>query len=313
VTNIVLSVEAMTKRFGACVAVDQLTLSVREGEVLGLLGPNGAGKTTSISMLCGLLAPDSGRVLFRGAPFGRGHDARTRVGLCPQDIVLWDQSTCIEQLRFMGRMYDLGPSEARRRGDHLLAVFGLEPHRDKLARALSGGMRRRLNLAMALVHDPAVVILDEPEAGLDPQSRVLVREYLRELSRTKTLILTTHDMDEAARLADRVAIIDHGRLLVVDTPEALTRGIGEGDVIEMRLAADRDEARALTVLRELPGGTSALARSGVVIVRTRDGVRALQQFAHVLEAAGIVVADLRLRQATLEDVFITLTGRRLRE
>lgn len=228
----------MTKRYGDLVAVDDLTLDVREGEVFGFLGPNGAGKTTSINLMCGLLKPDAGRVLLKGARLDGDADARARVGVCPQEIVLWDRLTCIEQLQFIGEMYDVPPRESRRRSERLLADLGLEEKRDKQARTLSGGLKRRLNIAMALVHDPEIVILDEPEAGLDLQSRVRVREYIRDLARTRTLILTTHNMDEAERLADRVAIIDHGRLLVLDTPEALKRSVGEGDIIEIRPARD---------------------------------------------------------------------------
>jgi ABC-type multidrug transport system ATPase subunit len=206
---------------GTITAVDDLTLDVFEGEVLGFLGPNGAGKTTAINMMCGLLRPDAGEVLLHGAPLGADPDARARVGLCPQDIVLWDRLTCIEQLQFIGEMYDVRPSESRRRGERLLAELGLEKHGGKQARALSGGMKRRLNIAMALVHDPEIVVLDEPEAGLDPQSRVLVREYIRGLARTRTIILTTHNMDEAQRICDRVGIVDQGRMIALDSPAGL--------------------------------------------------------------------------------------------
>jgi ABC-2 type transport system ATP-binding protein len=303
----------LTKRYGDLVAVDGLTLDVREGEVFGFLGPNGAGKTTSINMMCGLLKPDAGRVLLKGASLAGDADARSRVGVCPQEIVLWDRLTCIEQLQFIGEMYDVPARESRKRAVRLLTDLGLEEKRDKQARTLSGGLKRRLNMAMALVHDPEVVILDEPEAGLDPQSRVRVREYIRELARTRTLILTTHNMDEAERLADRVAIIDHGRLLVLDTPEALKRATGEGDIIEIRPAREGDAQSALLALQGLVGGAASLAEDGAVVVRAPDGVRLLPQIADVLEAIGVTASDMRLRQSTLEDVFIALTGRRLRE
>ena len=252
-------------------------------------------------------------MFLKGAPLTNGRANRARVGVCPQEAVLWDRLTCIEQLQFVGEMYDVPAAEARRRGDRLLADLDLEEKRGKQARTLSGGMRRRLNLAMALVHDPEIVILDEPEAGLDPQSRVRVREYIRDLARTKTLILTTHNMDEADRVTDRVAIMDRGRLLVVDTPEALKRRVGEGDIIEIRPAWAAASGSLLGALDRLPGGTVALTEDGAVLVRARDGVRLLPAVVDLLEGAGVGASDIRLRQSTLEDVFIELTGRRLRE
>ncbi|HEY4720425.1 MAG TPA: ABC transporter ATP-binding protein, partial [Anaerolineae bacterium] len=220
-SNIVLKTEGLTKRYGSLVAVQNLSLEIYAGEVFGFLGPNGAGKTTSINMICGLLKPDAGQVLIDGKPVNGGDAAvRSRVGVCPQDIVLWERLTCLEQLQFMGQMYELSGRDARRRAEQLLIDLDLVEKRNAQARTLSGGMQRRLNLAMALVHDPEIVVLDEPEAGLDPQSRVKVREYIQSLARKKTVILTTHNMDEADRVADRIAIIDHGQLLVLDTPQA---------------------------------------------------------------------------------------------
>ena len=144
---------------------------------------------------------------------------RRRIGLCPQELVIWETLTCLEQLVFVGTQYDLARGEARRRALELLDILGLSDKANKLAKTLSGGMKRRLNLALALVHDPELLVLDEPQAGLDPQSRILVREYIRSLAEEKTVLLTTHEMDEADRLAERIGIIDHGQLLVLDTPE----------------------------------------------------------------------------------------------
>ncbi|MCC6523872.1 MAG: ABC transporter ATP-binding protein, partial [Polyangiaceae bacterium] len=193
---VALEVEGLGKRFGALAAVSDLSLKVRRGEVFGFLGPNGAGKTTSISMMCGLLRPDSGRVLVGGEPIdARSPEVRARVGVCPQRVVVWPELGCLEQLVFVGEMYGVPRAVARERGDALLSLMGLAEKRRARARTLSGGMQRRLNLVLALVHEPEIVVLDEPEAGLDPQSRVLVREYVRTLARSKTVILTTHNMD----------------------------------------------------------------------------------------------------------------------
>ncbi|MBT8224721.1 MAG: ABC transporter ATP-binding protein [Dactylosporangium sp.] len=219
-----LAVTGLVKRYGALAAVDGLSFAVRPGEVFGLLGPNGAGKTTTIRMICGELRRDGGTILLHGTAVEAGRTDRVRVGLCPQEIVVWDKLTCFEQLRFLGEMYGLPGRVATARGERLLADLGLADRARSLAGTLSGGMRRRLNIALALVHDPELVVLDEPGAGLDPQSRVRVREFIRSLAQHRTVLLTTHEMDEAARVCDQVAIIDRGRLLACASPAELTGG-----------------------------------------------------------------------------------------
>jgi ABC-2 type transport system ATP-binding protein len=251
--DIALRVAGLSKSFKDVKAVDGLSLEVRRGEIFGFLGPNGAGKTTAIRMMCGLLRPDAGTVEIAGRPVrARAVGGLSGVGLAPQAIVVWDALTCAEQLEFMGRMYGLDRGLARRRTAALLEAFGLAEKRGRLARTLSGGMLRRLNIALALVHEPALLFLDEPQAGLDPQSRVLVRDYIRGLAGRTTVVLTTHDMDEAEKLSDRVCIIDRGRVLALDRVGAVKAALGPP-------------------------------------------------------------ASLRPREATLEDVFIALTGRGLRE
>jgi ABC-2 type transport system ATP-binding protein len=307
----ILQTRNITKHYGSLTAVNDLTLEVYEGEVFGLLGPNGAGKTTSINMLCGLLRPDSGQVLIHGKVITDGDaSVRSRVGMCPQNIVLWNMLTCLEQMQFIGEMYGLSGKSARQRGKQLLKELDLSEKKDKLARTVSGGMQRRLNLAMALVHDPEILVLDEPEAGLDPQSRVLVREYIKSLAHQKTIILTTHNMDEADRMADRVAIIDHGQLLTVDTPEALKRKVGEGDVLEIELK-DGPMDRAMATITPLVPEISATNHT--LVIRARGVVELLPAILDALHSVGAHPGEVRLRANTLEDVFISLTGRRLRE
>jgi ABC-2 type transport system ATP-binding protein len=341
----------LTKRYGSLTAVDDLCLEVYPGEVFGFLGPNGAGKTTSIHMMCGLLKPDAGRVQVNGLPItDRAADVRSRVGICPQDIVLWERLTCLEQLRFIGEMYGLPANLARARGERLLKDLNLDEKRDTQVQALSGGMRRRLNLLMALVHDPEIVVLDEPEAGLDPQGRVLVREYIHTLARPapdgsrKTVILTTQNMDEADRVADRIAIIDHGKLLVVDTPSALKRSLGTEEVLEIALVkfADNytcsetgtpmhlstglytglheiDEIALGRALGELPVQWSLEPASPLydgnerLVVRATNALALLPAIIERLTSQGFRPGEAHLRTSTLEDVFIRLTGRRLRE
>lgn len=311
-TNVVLKANNLTKRYGDLIAVNNLSLEVYSGEVFGLLGPNGAGKTTSINMMCGLLTPDSGHVTIHDQIVtGASAELRSRVGVCPQEIVLWEKLTCLEQLQFIGEMYGFKAARAHQQSKYLLEKLDLVEKAHKLARTLSGGMQRRLNLAIALVHDPEIVILDEPEAGLDPQSRIKVREYIKTLAQDKTIILTTHNMDEAERLADRVAIIDHGELLVLDTPEALKHSVGEGDVLEIafkdksthtRVALDDFEHRAIITMTD-----------ETLYIRALDIVNLLPLILEKFTAAGIQPGEVRLRENTLEDVFIHLTGRKLRE
>ncbi|OGO16761.1 MAG: hypothetical protein A2Z14_05570 [Chloroflexi bacterium RBG_16_48_8] len=313
-SEVVLRTEGLTKSYGTLKAVDHLTLEINKGEIFGFLGPNGAGKTTSIHMMCGLLRPDAGRVLVHGMPVASGGAGiRACIGVCPQEIVLWERLTCIEQLQFMGEMYGVRGSEARRRGDLLLEEFDLVEKRSKQVRTLSGGLQRRLNLAMALIHDPDIVFLDEPEVGLDPQSRVKIREYILSLAGHKTIILTTHNMDEADRVAERVAIIDHGKLLVLDTPEVLKKSVGVGSVVEIQLTGgERLNNRACEALAELKKGASVEVVDGSLNVRARNVVALLPEILKRVTEAGLAYGEVRVRENTLEDVFIHLTGRRLR-
>ena len=294
------------------IAVKDLSLDVQAGEIFGLLGPNGAGKTTTINLISGFLKPDAGEVLLHGQPIvGVEGDNRARIGICPQENVHWKNLTTTEQLHFMGDMYDMNSTLIRSRISQLLQSLGLVEVKDRLAGNLSGGMQRRLNIALALIHDPEILILDEPEAGLDPQSRINIREYIRSLAREKTVILTTHNMDEADRLTDRLAIMDQGELLVLNSPEALKASVGEGDVLEI-------------VLEEIPMGLDSVDLDldervqvtlieGLLQIRALDLPNLLQGILSRLDELGLQTGDIRLRKNSLEDVFIQLTGRRLRE
>jgi ABC-2 type transport system ATP-binding protein len=312
--DIVLQTIKLSKRFGNIEAVKDLSLEIRAGEIFGFLGPNGAGKTTTINLICGLMAPDSGEVLIHGKSIRGDGGITRRVGVCPQEIILWERLTCREQLVFIGEMYGLPAGEARRRADRLLEEMNLEEKRNAQARTLSGGLQRRLNLIMALVHDPEIVILDEPEAGLDPQSRVRVRQYVQSLARHKTVILTTHNMDEADRVADRIAIIDHGGLLRTGTPGELKRTIGEGDVVEIRLAGEAAQREgALAAAQAIDPQAQARLEEDLLSVRMLDAVGRLPELMAAIGRTGLRAAEMRIRENTLEDVFLQLTGRRLRE
>lgn len=309
-----LEVRNLVKKFGALTAVDHLSLEVNKGEVFGFLGPNGAGKTTAIRMMCGLLRPNLGEVLINGLALRAGSDgeSRAKVGICPQENILWNKLSCREQLVFSARMYSVPRSEARSRADLLLELMGLHSKRNKLASTLSGGMKRRMNVIMAMMHDPEILVFDEPEAGLDPQSRLLVRDFIKDTARDKTVIVTTHNMDEAERIADRVAIIDSGKLLQLDTPDKLKSSIGEGDILEMHLQA-REPLGLDKVEEYLKALDYAVSRvEDRFVIRARNLVSGIQGIYQVLEKEEIHVREMKIRQNTLEDVFIHLTGKSLR-
>jgi ABC-2 type transport system ATP-binding protein len=313
-SNVILSLKGLKKSYGDLVAVNDLSLDVRRGEVLGLLGPNGAGKTTTIHIICGLLRSDSGEVIIDGRSLDENYrGCRQLIGLCPQDLIIWESLTCLEQLEFVGRQYDIDRHSARKKADELLDALGLSAERNRLAATLSGGMKRRLNIALALVHDPQILILDEPQAGLDPQSRVLVRDYVKSLRTETTVILTTHDMDEADRLSDRIAIMDHGRLLELDTPDGLKNRIGAGDVLGIRLS-DGQETKLDEMLGDLPDSLKNLiCQDGMLRLVASDTMDTLPTVFSELRNKGLEVEDVSIRKKTLEDVFIALTGRGLRE
>ena len=310
-----LEIRNLVRYYGDLLAVDRLTLQVRKGEVFGFLGPNGAGKTTSIRMMCGLLKPTSGEVLINGERISNAgiRSRHQRVGICPQEIILWNKLTCYEQLVFMGRMYDVPGKTARDRADLLLDRIGLREKRNKLASTLSGGMKRRLNVIMAIIHEPEIVVFDEPEAGLDPQSRVMVRDFIQQTSAEKTVIFTTHNMDEAERVSDRVAIIDRGKLLQLDTPEHLKKSIGEGDVLELKIQATKDKPPDIGINKLRENKFDLMISENRWIIKAMDLVPKIPMIFKILDQEGIQVSSMNMRENTLEDVFIHLTGRRLRQ
>ena len=311
---VVLRATELTRRYGDLVAVDRLSLEVRRGEILGFLGPNGAGKTTTLTMLCGLLRPDSGRIDFDGATDGAGgRRGRPTMGVSPQATAIWEMLTPFEQLAFLGQMYDLTPAAARARAEALISAFGLEEKRNRLGQTLSGGMQRRLNIALALVHEPDILFLDEPQAGLDPQSRVLVRDYIRGLAGRTTIVITTHDMDEAERLSDRVCIIDHGRVLALDTVQRIKDQLGEGDLFEIEVGPDLREALRPLVERLERERRYVTMQGSVLRFTSEDGGELLAEAFQTAKRLGLKIEHLGMRRKTLEDVFIRLTGRGLRE
>ena len=310
--QVVISVSNLNKRFREFIAVKDISFNIYKGEIFGFLGPNGAGKTTTINMICGLSPPTAGTVLINGKKISERGDARTRIGICPQENVFWQKLTCNEQLRFTSSMYGIERKRGKKRAIELLDLLGLSDKSDVLASRLSGGMKRRLNICLSLIHDPEILVLDEPEAGLDPQSRILVRNFIRSLAREKTIILTTHNMDEADRLSDRVAIIDHGQLLTVDSPANLKKNVGEGDVLEIRLEDEVtiEYAALKDRLKKISDEVNIL--DSTITLKSKNLIGSIPQIAERINLSGNKIREMTMRENTLEDVFIHLTGRKLR-
>jgi ABC-2 type transport system ATP-binding protein len=308
-----IEVERLSKSFGSLQAVDEVSLEVRDGEIFGLLGPNGAGKTTTINMICGVLRPDGGRVTVDG------HDiwleprrVKQALGVVPQEIVVYEDLTARDNLAFWGSLYGLGGAELKRRIDEILSRVGLAERARERVKQFSGGMKRRLNLCMGLLHRPKFLLLDEPTVGIDPQARLNILEVIRDVASAGTTVLyTTHYMDEAEELCDRIAIIDHGKILTQGTLDELTRMAGEGQVV--RLTGDFDESSAHQRLGGIAGVKVHAVEDGRAVLSVLADGPGLTSVLPELFGAGLGVDDVSIQQPSLQSVFIRLTGRELRD
>jgi ABC-2 type transport system ATP-binding protein len=303
-----ITTEGLVRTFGTKDAVDHLDLHIHQGEVYGFLGPNGAGKSTTVRMLCTLLAPTAGRAIVAGHDVvAHPEQVRLRIGVALQDVALDPKQTGVELLRLQGRLYGLPRAGVARRVEELARLVDLGDALTEPIGTYSGGMKRRLDLAAALVHEPEVLFLDEPTTGLDPVSRARVWEEVRRLNRElgMTIFLTTQYLEEADELADRVGIISAGRLAAEGTPAELKRSIGT-DVIEAHV--DGDAAAATTVLERVPGVQAVEVRGEVVVVTATDGAATIGPVAVALHAGAVGLRDLTLRTTTLDDVFLEVTG-----
>jgi len=304
----------LVKRYGALVAVDGVDLEVERGTCLGLLGPNGAGKTTTIEMLEGLKRPDLGQITILGLEWGRSDRLiRERIGVQLQETDLLAKLTVTETLRLFGSFY-----RAPRGLAEVLDLVGLEEKRGARVDALSGGQKQRLALGCALVNRPEVLFLDEPTTGLDPQARRHVWEVIDQFKEQGgSVLLTTHYMEEAERLSDRVVIVDHGRVIAQGTPKAVIDALGAEHIVELRPhAADGQPAPELVdddTLRLLPGVREVSRDDGAIRLAVSDTQAALGALLGLLRERGLVVEDLRTHRPTLEDVFVALTGKHLRD
>jgi ABC-2 type transport system ATP-binding protein len=312
----IIHTEELTKVYPRAdfAAVDHLDLDVRTGEIFGLLGPNGAGKTTTAGILTTRVVPTSGRAFVGGIDVA-AHPALAKQlsGIVSQQNTLDRQLTVWENLYFHGRLFGMGAAASRRIATELLEQFQLEKWARASVYALSGGMAQRLMVARAIFHRPAVLFLDEPTAGLDPQSRLALWEILERLNREgQTILLTTHYMEEADKLCDRVAIMDHGRILALDVPEGLKRGIGADTIVTVRSQGNLATLADL-LGREVEGVTRTRIVDGAVQLHVSGGHRLVPEIVLAAEHDGFDLVDLSVAEPTLETVFITLTGRELRD
>jgi len=307
-----LEAKDLRKAYGALQAVDGVSLHAAQGEVVGLLGPNGAGKTTTIGMLAGLITPDQGQVRIAGQPIqGDTSSVKRQLGLVPQELALFDELSAAANLDLFGALYGLSGKQLDGERHRVLELVGLNERAKDRAGTFSGGMKRRLNLAAALMHDPQVILLDEPTVGVDPQSRNAIFDNLESLKAAgKTLLYTTHYMEEAARLCDRIAIVDHGKVVANDTLQGLLRLAPVANFLTLDLATPDFEA--LAELREL----ATVKQAELTGTQLRIGLQNMRDIPHLLAwllTKNVEFEHIQTERPTLETVFLHLTGRTLRD
>jgi ABC-2 type transport system ATP-binding protein len=309
----VLACSALTKHFGDLAAVTDVGFEVQRGETYGLLGPNGAGKTTTISMLCGLLTAEVGTVVVSGQPLtAHSVAARAAIGYVPQELAIYPDLSARENLRFFAGLYGLGGVALRARVDEVLDVIGLRSRADDRAAEYSGGMQRRLNIGIGLLHQPALLVLDEPTVGVDPQSRNAILESVEQLSGEGMAVLyTTHYMEEAERLCDRIGIMDAGRLIAEGTRRELVALVGEHD--RVTLAGIGDLGAAAAAAAALAAVHSAAAADGAIELVLDNARGLLPELLAAVAAAGVAVNSVEVHEPNLEAVFLHLTGKALRD
>jgi ABC-2 type transport system ATP-binding protein len=314
-TDEVIRTEGLTKIFpGGVKAVDSLDLSLRRGEIFGLLGPNGAGKTTTVGMLTSMVIPTEGRAFVGGVDvIAHPALAKQAIGVVPQTNTLDRSLSVWENLYFHGRFFGMSARDAKAEATRLLERFLLADRASAEVLALSGGMAQRLMVARAVMHRPAILFLDEPTAGLDPQGRIALWSILEELhTEGQTILLTTHYMEEADQYCHRVAIMDHGRILALDSPSGLKRGVGADTIVTVSADGRLDELAGLLEAR-VPGVTHAQRVDSTVQLGVKDSRGVLPAVVTAAENGGFTVTDLSIAEPTLETVFINMTGKDLRD
>lgn len=313
----IVEVRNLTKRYlpENVLAVDDVSFDIQQGEIFSLLGPNGAGKTTTISMLSCLIAPSGGDALVAGHSVAREPmKVKQAIGVVPQEIALYNALSARENLVFWGRMYGMGGAELKRRVDEVLEQVGLEDRAKSRVGTYSGGMKRRVNIAVGLLHRPQLIFMDEPTVGIDPQSRRNILDTVKDLNRQgMTVLYTTHYMEEAHELSDRVGIIDHGKLIALGTQKELTELVGEHETLRLHLAEDQAPEPLADALRPLPDVIQVSAVDHEVILIVPEAEDALPLAIAAANELGIKVRSVDMEEPTLEAVFLHLTGRALRD
>lgn len=308
----IIRIQNLTKKFNELIAVDSISFNVREGEIFGFLGPNGAGKTTTLSMLATLLDSTSGEAFVNGFDVKREKDnVRKSIGMVFQDPTLDDELTAYENMDFHGRLYKVPKETRKKKTLELLKLVELDDRKNSLVKTFSGGMKRRLEIARGLLHEPKILFLDEPTLGLDPQTRNKLWDYIKKLNKEKnlTIILTTHYMDEADRLCDRIAIIDHGKIVVLDKPENLKNQIG-GDVITIETP---DKKKLESFLKKCRWCKSAKVHDGFITIHLEHAEKNVAKIVGLANRHKLRINTVTISKPTLEDVFLHFTGKTIRE
>ncbi len=311
----ILEVQNLTKKYGDLTAVNGITFDIQEGEIFSLLGPNGAGKTTTISILSTLIEPSGGQAVIGGhSVTGDPMAVREMIGVVPQELALYDELSARGNLAFWGQMYNLSGKTLKARIAEVLEQIGLTERADERVKTYSGGMKRRVNIGVGLLHKPRLLFMDEPTVGIDPQSRRSILDTVKDLNTNgMTVLYTTHYMEEAQELSDRVGIIDHGDLIALGTQKALTRQVGETDVLVLHLTEDQDPAPLAAALQTLPGVIQADASDHAVSVIAEEAEDVITGVVAKVNETGYRIRSLDIKEPNLEAVFLHLTGRALRD
>jgi ABC-2 type transport system ATP-binding protein len=309
----VLEARDLEKSFGDLQAVAGVSFHIAPGETYGLLGPNGAGKTTSISMIAGLLEPDRGQVLIQGdAVTSKSIAPKAKMGLVPQDLAIYPDLTAAENMAFFGRLYGMSGTSLKSRVAQVLEVVGLTDRSDDVTKEFSGGMKRRLNIGIGLLHSPQLLILDEPTVGVDPQSRNAILESVEQLSSEGMAVLyTTHYMEEAERLCDRVGIIDQGKIMAEGTRRELVQMVGQKDRVS--LSGNGPISEVVRVLAATEGVSEATSDENGIALLVEDAGARLTSILSTATGAGLTVTGVEIKEPNLEAVFLHLTGKALRD
>jgi len=312
-TSTAIEVQNLHKYFGEVKAVDGIDFTVQAGEIFSLLGPNGAGKTTTISMISCLLRPNEGDVLVLGHSVRKDPQAvKACLGVVPQEIALYEDLSARENLTFWGKMYGLRGDTLRKRVNEVLDVIGLADRQKGLVGKFSGGMKRRLNIGIALLHKPKLIIMDEPTVGIDPQSRRSILESVLQLNREgATVLYTTHYMEEAQELSDHIAIMDHGKLIAMGTHNELVKIVGEMDRLDVTLSADAPQI--VESWKNIPGVHKVTSEDGHLSLLVDDSNLALPRLFEMVVNTNIRITSVEIHEPNLEAVFLHLTGRALRD